>query len=175
MKTESRYHNAGESFELDRSRKYDQAVTFKPMGLWFGFGDAWIERCQSSTPRWVKPCNYQVMLNGANLLVLKTNADFLTFNKRYKADYYEENGIRVNGLVIMRGIDWPKIAREYDGIEMPIYLWRFRLHPEFMWFYGWDCASGCVWNLSQIELRYVEKTTRAAGRQPGTEASWVKS
>lgn len=158
-----RYHNAEKPFELDRSRKYNQAVTFKPRGLWFGFGNAWIEWCRSEMPQWVRQHTYEVEPNGANILMLKTEADFLAFNREYKADYYEEDGRRIEGMKILLGIDWPKLASEYAGIEIPVYLWKFRLHPEFMWFYGWDCASGCIWNVRDIELRHVKTNLQPNG------------
>jgi len=58
-------------------------------------------------------------------------------------------------------VDWEKISRQYSGIEINPYLWRRRLQGG-MWYYGWDCASGCVWNESAIKevkllARYDEK------------------
>jgi hypothetical protein len=29
-------------------------------------------------------------------------------------------------------------------------VWECRLDPAAAWYYGWDCASGCVWNLEVI-------------------------
>lgn len=97
------------------------------------------------------------ILKGADLLTLKTEADFLEFNRSYKTRYYEEDGARIEGLITMRGIDWPRLAREYDGIEIPSYLWQFRLHPGFLWFYGWDVASGCIWTVRDVELKCAKK------------------
>ena len=157
MDPATRYHNAREIFDLDRNRKYEQAVTFKPRGLWYGFGGAWIEWCRSEMPQWIKPHTYEVEPNGANLLVLRTEADLLQFNSDYKTNYYEENGERIDGLKIIRGVDWPRLAVEYDGIEIPVYLWQFRLHTEFLWFYGWDIASGCIWMVDKVDLKRTTK------------------
>ena len=38
------------------------------------------------------------------------------------------------------------------------YQWELRF--ELDWYYGWDVASGCVWNLSVIES--MEPVTRPA-------------
>lgn len=43
------------------------------------------------------------------------------------------------------GIDWKAVAKEYDGIEIDPYQYERRFSEGFLWYYGWDCASGCVW------------------------------
>jgi len=54
----------------------------------------------------------------------------------------------------MRGnINWPAVAEKYDGIIIAPYIWQRRLsdNPDHFWYYGWDCASGCIWNTEVIE------------------------
>lgn len=46
-------------------------------------------------------------------------------------------------------IDWGAVAAEYDGIIITPYLWNRRLEGP-MWYYGWDAASGCIWNLQAV-------------------------
>lgn len=48
-------------------------------------------------------------------------------------------------------IDWVKVKPLYDGIIITPYQWRCRLDPDIFWYYSWDCASGCIWNLETIE------------------------
>lgn len=43
-------------------------------------------------------------------------------------------------------LDWAAIGKLYDGIIIAPYLWERRLNGGAMWYYGWDCASGCIWN-----------------------------
>jgi hypothetical protein len=47
-------------------------------------------------------------------------------------------------------INWHAVAEKYDGIIITPYLWSHRLDGP-SWYYGWDCASGCIWNLAAIE------------------------
>lgn len=41
-------------------------------------------------------------------------------------------------------IRWRDLAQEYQGIIIAPYIWQYRL--EMSWYYGWDCASGCIWD-----------------------------
>ena len=42
-------------------------------------------------------------------------------------------------------IDWAAVAERWEGIIIAPYLWSHRFDGPF-WFYGIDCASGCIWN-----------------------------
>ena len=48
-------------------------------------------------------------------------------------------------------IDWACIAKDYQGIIITPYQWSMRLHEACFWYYGWDCASGCLWDVSCID------------------------
>ncbi|RYE19920.1 MAG: hypothetical protein EOP45_11870 [Sphingobacteriaceae bacterium] len=52
-------------------------------------------------------------------------------------------------------IDWTSLATDYDGILISPYQYCMRLR--YLWFGGWDCASGCIWNLSCIDSLKNEK------------------
>jgi hypothetical protein len=58
-------------------------------------------------------------------------------------------GLRLPHLNSGMWIDWKRVAARYSGIICTPYLWSRRLGP--MWYYGWDCASGCIWDVSKIE------------------------
>jgi len=46
-------------------------------------------------------------------------------------------------------IDWREVVKDCDGLIITPYQWDRR--AELDWYYGWDCASGCIWNLDAIE------------------------
>ena len=46
-------------------------------------------------------------------------------------------------------INWTRVAEEYQGIIIAPYCYHRRL--EAMWYYGWDCASGCIWDAAAVE------------------------
>lgn len=47
-------------------------------------------------------------------------------------------------------IDWKRVAKKYHGIIITPYQWKQRM-GRHMWYYGWDCASGCIWNRRAIK------------------------
>lgn len=51
-------------------------------------------------------------------------------------------------LLIGRGV-----AKDYDGIEIAPYQESLRYDLE--WYYGWDVASGCIWNFEGIRLNKI--------------------
>ena len=66
-------------------------------------------------------------------------------------------------------IDWAEVASKYDGIIISPYQWSLRLDMEMMWYYGWDCASGCIWNISAIkELKEVQNGKARTVRKSNT-------
>jgi hypothetical protein len=46
-------------------------------------------------------------------------------------------------------IDWARIQEQYGGLIIAPYQWSVRL--DFLWYYGWDCASACLWDLTVIQ------------------------
>ena len=46
-------------------------------------------------------------------------------------------------------INWKKVQNDgFNGIEICPYLFDKRMDAQ--WYYGWDVASGCIWNKSGI-------------------------
>lgn len=39
-------------------------------------------------------------------------------------------------------------------------MWNLRFHEDFLWYYGWDCASGCFWDPSILETKLCYRDTR---------------
>ena len=120
--------------------------SLKPKGLWYGFGDQWINWLKSEMPEWWDEAQYayKVFPNIPNLLVINTIDELDQFIDKYNAG---------------RNIDWVRVAEEYDGIEFPSYSREgFRNlafssadHMKYMWVYSMDIASGCIWNPSGIK------------------------
>ena len=51
-------------------------------------------------------------------------------------------------------LDFLKVMDEYDGIIIAPYQYSCRLmNSSTAWYYGWDCASGCIWNLGCISIK----------------------
>lgn len=50
-----------------------------------------------------------------------------------------------------RAILWRNVAERYHGIIIAPYIWSRRLAEGCGWYYGWDCASGCIWDAASVE------------------------
>lgn len=47
-------------------------------------------------------------------------------------------------------LDWPRLATHWQGLIISPYQWSCRLDDRCFWYYGWDCASGCLWDVDAI-------------------------
>ena len=90
-----------------------------------------------------------------NLLTISSLAELDAFHRRFAEnagrgyDYYQ--------------IQWAEVASLYDGIEIAPYQFERRLgyHSEIGkavsdWYYGWDCASGCIWTPKDTRIEFIE-------------------
>lgn len=144
-------HYRAKPLELDRARTYTQREVSsfgKPVGFWLSVDgdDDWATWCTSEGFREnTLTFRHRVTLAaGANVKVLPTVDAMDEFEAMYLAP-------SVPGRATGRsypGIDWARVAKLYDGILIPTYQWMRRDRD---WYYGWDCASGCIWNLDAIE------------------------
>jgi hypothetical protein len=128
---------------------FEQKVGPKPNGLWYecqdGSAETWKEFCTGAFSIGYKyDETYNVNLNDYNILFIP---DAHHFEKFY--DMYSTN--HPAGVDYDRMIDWPRVAQDYAGIEICPYLWSKRNDENSFWYYGWDVASGCVWNSSGIK------------------------
>lgn len=49
-----------------------------------------------------------------------------------------------------RLIDWRAVEKEWAGVEIIPYQDGLRLGSDVTWYYPWDAASGCIWDLTAI-------------------------
>lgn len=109
----------------------------KPQGQWFGTGPSWLEFIDEENPQWAGPYTYVITLDTQSVLEISTPAQLLDFTRKYGV----ERGFE---------IDWSVVAQSYKGIDISPYISSMRLNPQTAWYYGWDVASGCVWDPSAI-------------------------
>jgi hypothetical protein len=130
---------------IEKVESRDQKKTYgngKPVGFWLSEESAdggWAEWCEMEDFDGAWEYIYDVILSeDANILYLDGDS-MVRFNELYG----NKRGFG------MDKIDWHAVARDYDGIVIAPYQWRHRMN--FMWYYGWDCSSGCIWNGDAIE------------------------
>lgn len=140
-------HYTAKPFEFDPTRRYDQVGHYaggKPSGFWLSVEgeNCWRSWCEDEA--WsldgLKHVSEVMLSPEANILKIDSVEKLDTFSDKY--------GNGGDSVVDLRYIDWPKVKQEYDGIIIAPYQWERR--HSLMWYYGWDCASGVIWNLSAV-------------------------
>ena len=77
-----------------------------------------------------------------------------SFTSRY--EFWKEWGGPSGNKWRDRCINWRAVAGDYAGLIITPYQWSRRLEP-YSWYYGWDCASGCIWDPSAItDIKLIE-------------------
>lgn len=142
-------HYSGEPFALDRDRVYrgPSRHSFKPVGLWVSVqgADDWEAWCRAEDFDIEKLTYVTEIVPGPSANILRIdNPDDL---RRLTVKYPQADPPRLAGFGPVP--DWERIAADFDGIVIAPYQWRERLNLH--WYYGWDCASGCIWNLAAIQ------------------------
>lgn len=128
----------------------------KPNGLWYGINDSWIDWCASEEMGWVHDHIHEVILDESKILKITNLDEFDDFEKEY-GDVDPllaklERQFPGQMMSFRRGMEtirFDKVAEKYSGIEITPYLYERRLTS--MWYYGWDCASGCVWSQDAVK------------------------
>ena len=88
---------------------------------------------------------YQVTIaSDSRVLVLKTENALEEFSAAYPSFGPPRRS--------WKWIDWQKVSKEYQGliITLPCPYERNE-NPITGWYYVWNCASGCVWDVSAIQ------------------------
>lgn len=115
----------------------------KPNGLWYACGNEWLDfDFGAEDAKYL----YKLDIDYSRILKL-TDKDIKQFEKEYLQKHP-----RVEDYYM---INWKKVAEKYSGIEICPFMQNIHnlsmnenLHG---WYYGWDVASGCIWNGSAIK------------------------
>ena len=126
----------------------------KPEGLWVSVDgdDDWPSWCRSEEWGLGRLAHHHrvTLADGANLLVLSSADDLDAFTAvfgrtpEHLTDLFEARDY---------AIDWPAVAERWQGVVIAPYQWSRRF--DLSWYYGWDCASGCIWDpaaIASVEL-----------------------
>ncbi len=141
-----------------------QRIEMKPTGIWYGFNDSWFDWMMEAGCNWFQPYIYEVVVDEERVLRISNLDEFDEFEDEYGSLPAYMLRAKNAGLDFMLPampdmmrrlslhIDWPKLSKQYSALEITPYQWKRRL--ESIWYYGWDCASGCIWNRKGLkELR----------------------
>jgi hypothetical protein len=154
MRTGILSHLTHKKFTFDPGHTYMTlpSITDKPCGLWLSDeskrGRGWSNWCKGEN--WnVDGLLYETIFecDMTNWKVIKTPAQMKKFHRDFSA--HNEYSILSS---LGKYIDWAKVQKEFAGILIAPYRWDFRFHMEARWYYSWDCASACVWDLSTVNV-----------------------
>ena len=164
------YHWAEEPVRL-RKRKYLQSGHPKPNGLWFDVNEEWRRWCEADQFR-LETLRYRHMvtiLDSSRILFLRRARDIDAFTRKYGRNltgriqflqstedldaFTSKFGHDLIGDIqrqFSQYIMWDEVAEKHSGIIIVPYSPSRSLST--IWYYGWHCASGCVWDTSIIRL-----------------------
>lgn len=152
-------------------QKNREIMNSKPAGLWVSpdSEEGWKQWCldQNFAIERLK-YRYEIdLVENPNILFIGEIKELDEFCKIYKVEkchFQEECWKREKSLFKKLGIhredpvysiDWELVGDEYDGII--ISPWQnSTLLSQHRWYYGWDCAGGCIWGTDAIsEVRVI--------------------
>lgn len=129
----------------------------KPFGFWVSVEDfeedqTWKSWCKSEEFN-VEDLSYVYEIkvkDGSNILYLNSVKEIHDFSLKF--GIIEEAPTIIDREPWITKINWISVVGVYDGIIIAPYQWSCRLFdPLTGWYYGWGCASGCIWNIDVIE------------------------
>lgn len=127
------------------SRDQEPIPSFKPKGLWFSVEDGygWREWCEQEefNLQNLKIGTELRLLESAQVLKISSSTEVQEFTTLFSAIY--KNGTYIN---------WKRVSKDFDAIIIAPYILKCRLGRYFLWYYGWDCSSGCVWGGAAVEI-----------------------
>ena len=160
-------HFDKEPIELDRTRVYpdgERDAYFKPKGIWVSDEDdfGWSHWCsaeQFDSMGLIYEHRIELWPDH-NILIMSDVEALDKFHEEYAIDILQgkRQGIFPGQLTASQRryierehrdwLDWRRVYPLWQGIIVTPYLWERRM--QYMWYYGWDCASGAIWDLSAI-------------------------
>jgi len=117
----------------------------KPDGFWISV------KGERDWPSWCRDEGFREgNLALRHVVTLMPSANILHVASAIQLDDFNDEYFKPGITPWASGIDWARVAERYDGIIIAPYQWNRRMSDHCGWYYGWDCASGCIWNSEAI-------------------------
>ena len=154
----------GEHWRFDPDRTYPMPKPdMKPRGLWLSVDNDWRRWCEGDGMEdWVRGPEYGFeFIDAGRVLMLTTAQDIDRFTDAFVNRHPEDDGMRrwyeqreitrnSGNYIDQYRLNWGVLASEFAGILIAPYIWERRLSPHTSWYYPWDAASACIWDLSVL-------------------------
>jgi hypothetical protein len=164
------YHWASNPVRL-RKMNYPQSGHPKPNGLWFDADEDWKQWCETEQFR-LEDLRYRhtvTVRDTSRILFLKSTEEIDAFTKKYGHNMscnvqplqnteelnsfthdYGQNFFDDIRKAFSNYILWEEVAGKYSGII--IYPYLQERSQTYLWYWGWNCAGGCIWDTTIIRL-----------------------
>ena len=156
------FHYSEEADKIFRPDRTLPSSDHKPGGLWlsddsdYGWYALVLDQLRDGRPDWadadkglrykygfeIDPCQSN------QVLVLETPDDLRWFIGRYREATVRKCVVRDKPGCGLH-IEWGRVKADYKGILItPFHRALSRKDPFFHWYIGFDCASGCFWDIT---------------------------
>lgn len=140
-------HYSAKPLTTIRSMPHDPARcgAYKTLGLWVSVeGDYdWRWWCESESFGLDR-------LTHATEIILVANANIKHLRDARDIDRFTDRFHPKRRPKWDHDLDWLAIRERWNGLIIAPYIWSRRVAPHTSWYYGWDCASGVIWNADAI-------------------------
>lgn len=157
------FSNAPVKLDTLIARGQDEQGDMKPKGLWVSDEDA-----ECSWSWWCKGENFRLgdlthvhevtLSNTAEICYLRTPGEIIDFGREFRVQHGPFAGGSTLGYHLMM-LDWVRVIQRWHGIVITPYQWACRMENDCFWYYGWDAASGCIWEPSAIGSIILREVT----------------
>lgn len=142
----------------------------KPKGFWVsveGNGDGWSDWCRDEGfhTETLENAHEVTLAADAKILWIRTVEELDAFSEQWRIQPDWADPIQRKWHHLETKIDWEAVTRRWQGIIITPYLWGRRLDGNAFWYFGWDCASGCIWDPAAIQR--IEVIDNTAGKIHG--------
>lgn len=125
-----------------------QLTAIKPVGLWYGVGEEWVEYLRTNQilqgdHRYL----YEVVVDPAHVLQVRTIAETIKFVREF-GKRERDRWTSGEGMAL---VDWRRVAQRHLGVELSPHWGELRsssitFREGLDWYASWDVGSGCVWD-----------------------------
>lgn len=110
------------------------------------------------TPEKIKDFSYQYADNDINEMMRDFTLDNIEEFKHLIPDGPLKEHL-FNRKYVYK-IKWHELKNQFDGIFITPYQLPCRYNNDTFWYYGWDCSSGCIWNIDIIDKLEINNDDR---------------
>jgi hypothetical protein len=127
----------------------------KPSGLWFSIEEDWKKVCEGTGLRLLRlaVATEIVPAKDSRLLSLAGERMVVDFTTEYAVRPDRTSGLPTSvdrGGNACNGIDWRRVASQYQGIVISPFVCSLCVEPRTRWYSWWDCESGCLWDSAAV-------------------------